>query len=226
MKFKNSDTKSISLNLKSINEREKRKIGNRTSFDINKYIPSPGNISANIPRKNQINIFNSNNYKIDINKINNSNNENFTNSTKNTSDKKTLDEIKNNNQSNNDLLETPKFCFKKNQSLNNSQNDNLSLNEVQKLIEECSKHHSFLQPYETFNIFFNTTEIIHRKFFEIFFEEFIGKIFYYEKDKDSLIKLESLYNFFLYLRGLKNILFVEKNRIYFSNVFFMDDDDD
>jgi hypothetical protein len=226
IKFKQSDTKSISLNLKSVNEREKRKIGHRTSFGINKYIPSPGNISANVPRKNQMNIFNTNKYKIDIHKINNSNNENFTNSTKNTSDKKTLDEIKNNNQSNNDLLETPKFCFKKNQSLNNSQNDNLSLNEVQKLIEECSKHHSFLQPYETFNIFFNTTEIIHRKFFEIFFEEFIGKIFYYEKDKDSLIKLESLYNFFLYLRGLKNILFVEKNRIYFSNVFFMDDDDD
>ena len=226
MKFKNSDAKTISINLKSVNEREKRKIGHRTSFGINKYIPSPGNISANVPRKNQMNIFNTNKYKIDIHKINNSNNENFTNSTKNTSDKKTLDEINNNNQSNNDLLETPKFCFKKSQSLNNSQSDNMSLNEVQKLIEECSKHHSFLQPYETFNIFFNTTEIIHRKFFEIFFEEFIGKIFYYEKDKDNLIKLESLYNFFLYLRGLKNILFVEKNRIYFSNVFFMDDDDE
>jgi hypothetical protein len=94
------------------------------------------------------------------------------------------------------------------------------------LIEEYSKQHSFLPPNEIFNVFFNTTEIIHRKFFEIFFDELIGKIFYYEKDKDNLIKLDSLYNYFLYLRGLKNILFIEKNRIYFSNVFFMDDEDD
>ena len=223
------DTKSISINLKNLNEKEKRIKGNMPSLVINKYIPSPGNISANIPRNKTMNLFDNKNYNIDIKKINiNYINENFSESTKNTSDKKTLlDDINQNNKNNgSDLLETPKFCFKKNQSANNSLNDNLSMNEVYKLIEECSKNHTFLQPYETFNIFFNTTEIIHRKFFEIFFDEFIGKIFYYEKDKDNLIKLDSLYNIFLYLRGLKNILFVEKNRIYFSNVFFMDDDDE
>ena len=208
--------------LKSVNEREKKKIGNKIN-KINKYIPSQGNISANIPRKS-LNLFERKNYHIDINKMNNLNNENFSESTKNTSNK-ILETNKNNNNANNSLIETPKFCFKKNQ-IDDSQNDNLSLNEVYKLIEECSKQHSFLPPNETFNIFFNTTEIIHRKFFEIFFNELIGKIFKYEKDKDNLIKLDSLYNYFLYLRGLKNILFVEKNRIYFSNVFFMDDEDD
>ena len=157
--------------------------------------------------------------------MNNLNNETFSESTKNTSNK-LLEITKKNKNSKNDLLETPKFCFKKNQNSFDNQNDNLSLNEVYKLIDECSKQHSFLPPNETFNIFFNTTEIIHRKFFEIFFDELIGKIFYYEKDKDNLIKLDSLYNYFLYLRGLKNILFIEKNRIYFSNVFFMDDEDD
>ena len=222
IKFKNSDTKTITLNLKSVNEREKKKIGNKIN-KINKYIPSQGNISANIPRKS-LNLFEKKNYHIDINKMNNLNNENFSESTKNTSNK-ILETNKNNNNANNSLIETPKFCFKKNQ-IDDSQNDNLSLNEVYKLIEECSKQHSFLPPNETFNIFFNTTEIIHRKFFEIFFNELIGKIFKYEKDKDNLIKLDSLYNYFLYLRGLKNILFVEKNRIYFSNVFFMDDEDD
>ena len=222
IKFKNSDTKTITLNLKSVNEREKKKIGNKIN-KINKYIPSQGNISANIPRKS-LNLFERKNYHIDINKMNNLNNENFSESTKNTSNK-ILETNKNNNNANNSLIETPKFCFKKNQ-IDDSQNDNLSLNEVYKLIEECSKQHSFLPPNETFNIFFNTTEIIHRKFFEIFFNELIGKIFKYEKDKDNLIKLDSLYNYFLYLRGLKNILFVEKNRIYFSNVFFMDDEDD
>ena len=223
IKFQKSDTKSISLNLKSVNEREKRIKGTKIN-KINKYIPSPGNISANIPRK-PISLFEKKNYKIDINKMNNLNNENFSESTKNTSNK-LLEMNKHHNNSNNDLLETPKFCFKKNQNSFDNQNDNLSLNEVYKLIDECSKQHSFLPPNETFNIFFNTTEIIHRKFFEIFFDELIGKIFHYEKDNDNLIKLDSLYNYFLYLRGLKNILFVEKNRIYFSNVFFMDDEDE
>ena len=227
--MKLQDTKSISLNLKSVNEKEKRIKGNKPSLVINKYIPSRGNISANIPRKKNINIFESKNYNIDINKINNNCiNENFSESTKNTSDKKTLlDDINQNDKNNgSDLLETPKFCFKKNQSINSSSSDPLSINEIHKLIKEYLKNHIFLQPYETFNIFFNTTEIIHRKFFELLFDDHIGKIFCYEKDKDNLIKLDSLYNIFLYLRGLKNILFVEKNRIYFSNIFFMDDDDE
>ncbi len=218
IKFKNSDTKTISLNLKSVNEREKKIKTNQLNLKL-----SQGNKSANIPIKT-LSLFN----RIDINKMNNINNETFSESTKNTSNK-LLEITKKKINSNSDLLETPKFCFKKNINQNlidDSQNDNLSLNEINILIEEYSKQHSFLPPNEIFNVFFNTTEIIHRKFFEIFFDELIGKIFYYEKDKDNLIKLDSLYNYFLYLRGLKNILFIEKNRIYFSNVFFMDDEDD
>ena len=218
IKFKKSDTKTITLNLKSLNEREKKKNSNQLNLKL-----TQGNKSANIPIK-PLSLFD----QIDINKMNNLNNETFSESTKNTSNK-LLEITKKNKNSNSDLLETPKFCFKKNINPNlidDSQNDNLSLNEINILIEEYSKQHSFLPPNEIFNVFFNTTEIIHRKFFEIFFDELIGKIFYYEKDKDNLIKLDSLYNYFLYLRGLKNILFIEKNRIYFSNVFFMDDEDD
>ena len=222
IKYKNSDTKTISLNLKSINEKEKKIKTNKLNLKL-----SQGNKSANIPIKT-LSLFEKKNYQIDLNKINNLNNETFSESTKNTSNK-LLEITKKNKNSKNDLLETPKFCFKKNINQNlieDSLNDNLSLNEINILIEEYSKQHSFLPPNEIFNVFFNTTEIIHRKFFEIFFDELIGKIFYYEKDKDNLIKLDSLYNYFLYLRGLKNILFIEKNRIYFSNVFFMDDEDD
>ena len=101
----------------------------------------------------------------------------------------------------------------------------MSINEVLKHIDEGKKLHTFVPPINTQNIFFNTAEIIHRKFFEYIFGEFLGKIFSYEKDNDNLIKLDSLYNYFVYLRGMKNILFIEKNRIYFSSVFFMDDDE-
>ena len=126
-------------------------------------------------------------------------------------------------------METPKF-YEKNRRKNYQNNDNntnngMSINEVLKHIDEGKKLHTFVPPINTQNIFFNTAEIIHRKFFEYIFEEFLGKIFSYEKDNDNLIKLDSLYNYFVYLRGMKNILFIEKNRIYFSSVFFMDDDE-
>jgi len=205
--FKNSDAKTISISLKSANEREKKiKLNNL----LNK-----GNYSNNI-REIKNNIF-SDNFNYD--------DETFSNSTKNTSKKNEKNKEKNDEDEN--IPQTPKFNFKntKNDSMNESV-EIININQLMKVINECKRSHLFLPPNDNFNIFFNTTEIIHRKFFEIFFDEFIGKIFSYEKDKDNLIKLDSLYNFFIYLRNLKNILFVEKNRIYFSNVFFMDEEDD
>ena len=204
--FKNSEAKSISISLKSANEREKKiKLNNL----LNK-----GNYSNNI-RDIKHNYFSDNLFNYD--------DETFSNSTKNTSKKN--EKKKEINDEDDDIPQTPKFNFKnsKNDSSMNESVENINVNQ---LINECKKSHLFLPPNENFNIFFNTTEIIHRKFFEIFFDEFIGKIFTYEKDKDNLIKLDSLYNFFIYLKNLKNILFVEKNRIYFSNVFFMDEEDE
>jgi len=207
--FKNSDAKTISINLKSANEREKKiKLYNL----LNK-----GNFSNNIRGEIKNNFFSDN--------LGNYDDETFSNSTKNTSKK---NEKKKENEEDDNIPQTPKFNFKntKNENSMNESAEIINFNQLMKIINECKRSHLFLPPNENFNIFFNTTEIIHRKFFEIFFDEFIGKIFSYEKDKDNLIKLDSLYNFFIYLRNLKNILFVEKNRIYFSNVFFMDEEDD
>lgn len=219
--IKNLDKTSIARSLKSMNETEKKR--------NSQYISKTGNRNANYIRDSEI----GRNYLFDnSNSHNNYNpNENFSESTKTNSDKKKMNHSysKRKLNSNNDILETPKFCDRT--KINNNQNNDniknqISFDSILKQLEQSKKSQSFVPPIDTYNIFLNTSEIIHRKFFEIFFEEFLGKIFCYEKDKDNLIKLDSLYNYFIYLRGLKNILFIEKNRIYFSNVFFMDDEED
>jgi hypothetical protein len=91
---------------------------------------------------------------------------------------------------------------------------------VKKKIEKAKVNHAFLPSNDFHNIIMNTVEVVHRKFFELTFEDHFNKLFYFEKDKNNLIKLESIYNNFIYLRGLKLILFNEKNKIFFSNIFF------
>ena len=84
---------------------------------------------------------------------------------------------------------------------------------LEEIIEKCCRKHSFLPPNDSFNIFFNTTEIIQRKFFELFFNEFIGDIFEFQRDNDNLIKLDSLYQIFVCIRRLKKVIFMENNNI-------------
>jgi hypothetical protein len=97
----------------------------------------------------------------------------------------------------------------------NIKNDNFNKTEMnlEEIIEKCCRKHSFLPPNDSFNIFFNTTEIIQRKFFELFFNEFIGDIFEFQRDNDNLIKLDSLYQIFVCIRRLKKVIFMENNNI-------------
>jgi hypothetical protein len=122
--------------------------------------------------------------------------------------------------------ETPKFCpggMRKKEDPSSKDICITNLNEILKKIEEVKKNHALLQPNNHANIIHNTIEIVHRKYFEIAFEEFFPKTFNLEKDKtNNLIKLDSLYSFFLNLRGLKNYLFTDENKVHFSNVFFLD----
>ena len=147
-----------------------------------------------------------------------------------------------------ELLETPKFqssnilskqiinnknllckkitkpSEKEKENENQNQNQKISLKDITKQINELIKMHSLVPPIDVFNIFCNTAEIIYRKFFEICFKSFLGEIFYLEMDKDNLIRNDELYNYFMYLRNLKNILFSEKNKTYFSCMFLMSEE--
>ena len=99
----------------------------------------------------------------------------------------------------------------------------ITLNSINKEIEELCNVHSLLTPDNIFNIFCNAAEIIHRKFFQITMNNYLGNIFYLEEDKEGNIKIEDLYNYFLYLRALKLMLFKTDKKDYFMNNILMSD---
>ena len=98
-----------------------------------------------------------------------------------------------------------------------------SLNGLNKEIEELCQIHSLVTPNDIFNIFCNASEIIHRKFFQLTINNYLGNIFYLEEDKEGVIKIEDLYNYFLYIRALKIMLFnSEKKDNYISKILIED----
>ena len=99
----------------------------------------------------------------------------------------------------------------------------ITLNNIKKEIEELCTIHSLLTPDNIFNLFCNASEIIHRKFFQITMNSYLGKIFYLEEDKEGNIKREDLYNYFLYVRALKLLLFNSEKKDYFMNNILFDD---
>ena len=98
-----------------------------------------------------------------------------------------------------------------------------SLNGLNKEIEELCQIHSLVIPNDIFNLFCNASEIIHRKFFQLTINNYLGTIFYLEEDKDGVIKIEDLYNYFLYIRALKILLFNnDKKDNYVSKILIED----
>ena len=93
----------------------------------------------------------------------------------------------------------------------------ITLNSINKEIEELCKVHALLIPDNIFNLFCNAAEIIHRKFFQITIEYYLGNIFYIEEDKEGNIKIEDMYSYFLYIRALKLFLFNNNKKDYFMN---------
>ena len=81
----------------------------------------------------------------------------------------------------------------------------------------------FIVPDNIFNIFCNAAEIIHRKLFQITMSYYLGNIFYFEEDKEVYIQIEDLYNYFLYVRALKLMLFNADKKDYFINNILIDD---
>ena len=99
----------------------------------------------------------------------------------------------------------------------------ITLNSINKEIEELCKVHALLIPDNIFNLFCNAAEIIHRKFFQITIEYYLGNIFYIEEDKEGNIKIEDMYSYFLYIRALKLLLFNSNKKDYFMNNILIED---
>ena len=118
-----------------------------------------------------------------------------------------------------EIQETPKF-FNKNKNFQNKEKEqNVSMQKIIKRIDLLSKNHCFVPPSNAFNIFLNTTEIIHRSFFEAAFKTMCCDIFTMEVDNSKFLKIDSMYSNFLYLRNLKNFIFDEENQKVNSFIF-------
>ena len=91
----------------------------------------------------------------------------------------------------------------------------VTLNSLNQEIEESCSLHALLIPDNIFNLFCNASEIIHRKFFQLTFYNYLGNIFYLEEDKEGNIKIEDMYNYFLYIRSLKLMLFNNNKKDHF-----------
>ena len=149
--------------------------------------------------------------------------ENFSSSTKTTSKKKENIEK--------ETLETPKFYALKQKYIMNSKNKTIqakgqiqSMQNIIKQIENLTQNHSLVPPVNAFNIFLNTTEIIHRAFFEIALKTLKCDIFTIELDNNKIMKIDSIYNHFLFLRNLKNFLFSDGNSTAASSLIYIDEE--
>ena len=99
----------------------------------------------------------------------------------------------------------------------------VTLNSIKKEIDELCNIHSLLTPDNIFNLFCNASEIIHRKFFQITINNYLGNIFQIEEDKEGIIKIEDLYNYFLYIRALKLMLFNNENKENYVSKILIED---
>jgi len=129
--------------------------------------------------------------------------------------------------------DTPKFKEKggkrkktneeKNRVMTEIELNNATIMELNRKIEETKKNHLFLPPNDYLNIIHNTSELCHRKFFEFCFEDYFSKIFKIDKDNYGVIKIDSIVSYFYFIKGLKNFLFTDENKIFYANLFFYDD---
>ena len=87
-----------------------------------------------------------------------------------------------------------------------------------------TENHSLVPPVNPFNIFLNTTEIIHRAFFEIALKTLKCDIFTIERDNNKIMKIDSIYNNFLYLRNFKNFLFSEDSSGTSSSLIYINEE--
>lgn len=99
-----------------------------------------------------------------------------------------------------------------------------SMQNIIKQIDNMTENHSLVPPVNPFNIFLNTTEIIHRTFFEIALKTLRCDIFTIERDNNKIMKIDSIYNNFLYLRNFKNFLFTEDTSATSGSLIYINEE--
>ena len=130
----------------------------------------------------------------------------------------------------NDINVNDDYKLKKSfENINNTMktyyNDENSSNQNEKFLNELldfsKKFHSFAPNNSIENITDNTSQIIHRKFFELLFKHFFSDIIDIESDKNKAIGSETFHLILKVLRRLKKIIFTNKNVNYYNEFLFL-----
>jgi len=106
---------------------------------------------------------------------------------------------------------------------NKYHNDEKFMNDknINELLDFSKKFNAFLPNNSIENIIDNTSQIIHRKFFELLFKHYFSDIINIEVEKNKAIDYKSFHQVLRVLRRLKKILFTNKNMSYYSDYLFL-----
>ena len=103
-------------------------------------------------------------------------------------------------------------------NINEDQNIEKNINQF---LEFSKKFHSFSPNNSIQNIVDNTSQIIHRKFFELLFKHFFSDIIEIETEKNKTLGSEPFHLILKMLKRLKKILFTNKNINYYNEFLFL-----
>ena len=95
---------------------------------------------------------------------------------------------------------------------------------IDKWLEYCKEFQAFVPNNSVDNIISNTSQIIHRKFFEIFFKTFFSDIIMIETEKNKTLSSDEFHEILKILRRIKKILFTNKNIELYSDFEFLNEE--
>jgi hypothetical protein len=104
-----------------------------------------------------------------------------------------------------------------------STNDKDNEKHINELLEFSKKFNSFVPNNSMENILDNTSQVIHRKFFELLFKTYFSDIMEIESEKYKTLSSDAFHQVLLVLRRLKKILFTNKNLNYYDEFLFFNE---
>lgn len=119
-----------------------------------------------------------------------------------------------------DLVNIENIIKKYNSQEPNIKKENENINE---LLDFSKKFHSFVPNNSMQNILINTSQLIHRKFFEILFKIYFSDIIDIEVEKNKALSSDAFHQILLVLRRLKKILFTNRNINYYNEFLFLNE---
>jgi hypothetical protein len=103
--------------------------------------------------------------------------------------------------------------------------NNIFENKIKEWFEFCKEFHAYLPNNSMDNIISNTSQIIHRKFFEFLFKIFFPDTITTEIGKNKILTPDELHQILKVLRRRKSILFTNQNKEYYKDFEFLNEEE-